>query len=84
MVESRALLFGHRVVVTAHKTDQIDDLKARGEALILPLDVTDRAQAEAAVKGAEEAFKGIDVLVNNTGIGYFAAVEESDEDQVQS
>jgi NAD(P)-dependent dehydrogenase (short-subunit alcohol dehydrogenase family) len=71
------------VVVTARRTDRIDDLKGRGEALVLPLDVTDRAQAEAAVKTAEEAFGGIDVLVNNAGIGYFAAVEESDGDQVR-
>jgi NAD(P)-dependent dehydrogenase (short-subunit alcohol dehydrogenase family) len=51
--------------------------------LILKLDVTDRSQVEAAIKAAEDKFGHIDVLVNNAGIGYFAAVEESEEDQVR-
>ena len=82
-IAGHLLNLGYRVVVTARRTDRIDDLKGRGEALVLPLDVTDRAQAETAVKTAEEASGGIDVLGNNAGIGYFAAVEESDGDQVR-
>src|SRR5262249_16730331 len=45
----------------------------------LRLDVTDPAQVAESVRRAEEHFGGIDVLVNNAGIGYFAAVEESEE-----
>ena len=54
-----------------------------GDALVLKLDVTDQGQIDAAIKAAEEKFGRIDVLVNNAGIGYFAAVEESEEDQVR-
>ena len=59
------------------------DLAAKGDALVLRLDVTDRNQSGEAVKAAEEKYGRIDVLVNNAGIGYFAAVEESEEDQVR-
>ncbi|WP_113698536.1 oxidoreductase [Nonomuraea lactucae] len=70
---------GHRVVATARDTEQIKDLRERGEALLLPLDVSDPASVSEAVRQAEEQFGGIHVLVNNAGIGYFAAVEESEE-----
>ncbi len=59
------------------------DLPELGDALVLKLDVTDRSQAEKAVQAAEDHFGSIDVLVNNAGIGYFAAVEESDEEEVR-
>jgi NAD(P)-dependent dehydrogenase (short-subunit alcohol dehydrogenase family) len=74
---------GYRAVVTARDPEDIKDLEAKGEALILKLDVTDQVQVDAAIRSAEERFGGIDVLVNNAGIGYFAAVEESEEEQVR-
>ena len=79
-----ALQLGYRTVATARNPNDLKDIAGHGrEALILKLDVTDRAQVESAVKSAEEKFGGVDVLVNNAGIGYFAAVEESEEDQVR-
>ncbi|MEN6407201.1 MAG: oxidoreductase [Thermoguttaceae bacterium] len=74
---------GCRTVVTARNPDDVKDLAAKGDALVLKLDVTDWNQSGEAVKAAEETFGRIDVLVNNAGIGYFAAVEESEEDQVR-
>jgi NAD(P)-dependent dehydrogenase (short-subunit alcohol dehydrogenase family) len=74
---------GYRTVVTARDPADVDVLAAKGEALVLKLDVTDQGQVDAALKAAEERFGRIDVLVNNAGIGYFAAVEESEEDQVR-
>lgn len=82
-IAKHVLELGYRVVVTSRDPGDVRDLAEFGEALILKLDVTDRSQAEAAVKAAEEHYGGIDVLVNNAGIGYFAAVEESDEDEVR-
>ena len=75
---------GERVVVTARKPEQVEDLAKCREALVLPLDVTDPEQAQAAVSKAEARFGGIDVLVNNAGLGYFAAIEESDDDAVRT
>jgi NAD(P)-dependent dehydrogenase (short-subunit alcohol dehydrogenase family) len=69
---------GERVVVTARKVEQVQDLGRLGEALVLPLDVTDPQQARDAVAATEREFGTVDVLVNNAGIGYFAAVEETD------
>ena len=82
-IAQHVLKLGYRVVVTSRDMEDVQDMAELGDALILKLDVTDRSQAEKAVKAAEDHFGGIDVLVNNAGIGYFAAVEESDEKEVR-
>jgi NAD(P)-dependent dehydrogenase (short-subunit alcohol dehydrogenase family) len=74
---------GCPTVVTARNPDKVESLAAEGEALVLKLDVTDQGQIDAAINAAMDKFGRIDVLVNNAGIGYFAAVEESEEDQVR-
>ncbi len=74
---------GYPTVVTARNPDDVKDLAAKGDALAFKLDVTDWNQSGAAIKAAEEKFGRIDVLVNNAGIGYFAAVEESEEEPVR-
>jgi len=74
---------GYNTVVTARNTDDVSDLVRVRNSLVLKLDVTDHDQIDKAIKTAEERFGRIDVLVNNAGIGYFAAVEESEEDQVR-
>ncbi len=74
---------GYPTVVTARNPDDVSDLAPRGDALVLELDVTDQGEIDAAIRAAEERFGRIDVLANNAGIGYFGAVEESEEDQVR-
>ena len=76
---------GARVAVTARDPAAVADLAAgHGDrALALRLDVTDAAQVADAVASAEAHFGRIDVLVNNAGIGYFGAVEESEEPAVR-
>ena len=76
---------GYRCVVTARNPKQVEDIAAghKETALVLELDVTDRSEVESSVKAAESKFGGIDVLVNNAGIGYFGSIEESNEAEVR-
>jgi NAD(P)-dependent dehydrogenase (short-subunit alcohol dehydrogenase family) len=71
---------GHNAVVTARDVSTVEDLVGDNPqtALALPLDVTDDAQIVDAVGQAEERFGRVDVLVNNAGYGYRAAVEEGE------
>ena len=82
----KALAKGHRVAVTARNPDAVEDIVAEHpeQALALALDVTKRGQVAAAVRDTQDAFGGIDVLVNNAGYGYMAAVEEGEDDEVRA
>ena len=77
---------GYRVVATARDQAKIADLVAGHErtGLALALDVDKQDQIDAAVKAAEARFGRIDVLVNNAGYGYLAAVEEGDDGDVRA
>ena len=79
------LKHGHNAVVTARDVAKVQDIADAhpGKACALPLDVTDDAQVTAAVNAATDRFGGIDVLVNNAGYGYRAAVEEGEDDAVR-
>ena len=76
---------GDNAVITARDAGRVEDLAKAypGTALALALDVTDGEQVTAAVRQAEVVFGGIDVLVNNAGYGYRAAVEEGGPADVQ-
>jgi len=76
---------GDNVAVTARDAAKVQDLADAHPdcALALDLDVTDDAQVDRAVAAAEERFGGVDVLVNNAGYGYRAAVEEGEDGPVR-
>jgi NAD(P)-dependent dehydrogenase (short-subunit alcohol dehydrogenase family) len=80
-----ALQAGHSVVVTARRADAVRDLVAEfgDRAVAVALDVTDASQIAAAVSAADDAFGGIDVLVNNAGHGYLSSVEEGEDIEVR-
>ena len=77
---------GHNAVVTARDAGKVADLaEAKTDrVLALPLDVTDPQQVTDAIRQAEQRFGGIDVLVNNAGYGYRAAVEEGDDPDIRT
>lgn len=80
------IALGHNVVVTARDAAQVADLSAIApdRTLALALDVTKADDIAAATRAAGERFGHIDVLVNNAGVGYFGAFEESDMDAVRA
>jgi NAD(P)-dependent dehydrogenase (short-subunit alcohol dehydrogenase family) len=83
---ARAVLArGWNAAVSARDPATVVDIIAGHEATALPLrlDVTDPAQVAAAVRDAEKRFGAIDVLVNNAGYGYRAAVEEADDADIR-
>lgn len=74
---------GDRVVATARKPEQLDDLVKQYSDTIHPvrLDVTNPKEVQAAVNSALKTYDRIDVLVNNAGYPAMGAIEElSDED----
>jgi NAD(P)-dependent dehydrogenase (short-subunit alcohol dehydrogenase family) len=72
---------GFNAVITARNPKALENLVSAhpNTAVASELDVTDQGQVERAVRMAEQRFGGVDVLVNNAGYGYRAAVEEGDE-----
>ncbi|MFL0410978.1 oxidoreductase [Microbacterium paludicola] len=75
---------GDNAVVTARNTDHLLDLTTAypDTALAVPLEIGAHDQVVNAVEAATARFGSVDVLVNNAGHGYRAAVEEAAVDEV--
>ena len=82
-----ALAAGHRVVATGRDPDAVARAIGAGESdglLALKLDVTEPADARAAVSAATARFGRIDVLVNNAGNFYAGFFEEISPDDFRA
>ena len=81
-IAKAALAAGNAVVATGRNTDTVST--AIGQAddlLVVTLDITEPASAQAAVQAAVERFGRIDVLVNNAGnfiAGFFEETTPED------
>jgi NAD(P)-dependent dehydrogenase (short-subunit alcohol dehydrogenase family) len=83
-IAQAALAAGHTVVATGRNAEAVAD--AVGEAhdlLVVELDITSLASAEAAVQAALERFGRVDVLVNNAGNFYAGFFEELTPEQIE-
>jgi NAD(P)-dependent dehydrogenase (short-subunit alcohol dehydrogenase family) len=77
-----ALAAGHSVVASDRDTDRVSRALGQSNDLLpVKLDVTNRADAEAAVRAAVDRFGRIDVLVNNAASFYAGFFEELTPEQ---
>ncbi len=77
-----ALAAGHAVVATGRDTGRVSKaVRPSNDLLTVKLDVTSRADADAAVRAAVDRFGRIDVLVNNVSSFYAGYFEELTPEQ---
>jgi NAD(P)-dependent dehydrogenase (short-subunit alcohol dehydrogenase family) len=75
---------GYKVAVGARNIKDIQDvLDHYKDALGVEVDMTKPELLTKAVETILKTFSRIDVLVNNAGIGYFGALEESEEKEIR-
>jgi NAD(P)-dependent dehydrogenase (short-subunit alcohol dehydrogenase family) len=83
-IAKAALAAGNAVVATGRTPDAVSKaVGAADDLLVVKLDVTSRADAEAAVQAAVDRFGRIDVLVNNAANFYGGYFEELTPEQIE-
>lgn len=83
-IATAILAEGGRVAITGRHQDAIDQVVAEldgpGRVVGLALDVCDRASVDRCVAAAIDAFGGLDVVVNNAGIGIYGDLASVTDD----
>jgi short-subunit dehydrogenase len=72
---------GAKVVLAARRADRLEQIAAEcvergGEALSIPMDVSDEAQCKALVERTIARFGKLDMLINNAGLAASARLDE--------
>lgn len=77
---------GHRLFLGARRTERLEALVERiravgGNAQFRRLDVTDAADVQRFVADANDAYGGVDVMINNAGVMPLSALAEDKVDE---
>lgn len=81
-----ALETGDSVALTSRRPEELATWAQQygDRVLVVPLELTDAAQVQRAVRAAEDHFGGVDVLVNNAGRGWYGSIEGMDESSLRA
>ena len=82
-IAAALLAKGARVAIMGRDEKKLAAAATELGALAVPGDVSVEEHADRAVATVEREFGGIDLLVNNAGIGYFAPLVELDKEQFE-
>ncbi len=79
---------GATVVLAARTEESLRDVArevtaAGGQALVVPTDVSDRAQVDRLARTAAERFGRIDTWINDAGVSQYATVEDSTAEEIE-
>ena len=79
---------GCRLIINARRKDRLEELAAElsGSAtscVIVDGDVTERSVRDRMLGAAQENFGGLDILINNAGIGAMGRFDEATEDRMR-
>jgi short-subunit dehydrogenase len=77
-----------RQVLTARRQDRLQELEREiatlgGESVSVPGDITDEALRRRLVETAQQRWGGLDILINNAGMGLFGPFQEADSDRLR-
>lgn len=79
---------GCKLIINARREDRLQELAgeiaaADGSCEIVVGDVTEKAVRTRMIVAAQESFGGLDILINNAGIGAMGRFDEASEDRLR-
>lgn len=77
---------GANVVLASRNRDRLENVAhdiGRHQALVAPVDVTDRFSVEALMRRTVEEYDSVDILVNNAGFGLYAPIAGGSVDNMR-
>lgn len=76
---------GANVVLASRNREKLEAIAAdiHGVAMVVTADVTERLSVAALTRRTVEEFGGIDILINNAGVGLFAPVADGNLDNAR-